>query len=64
MPFCHSPKSFVSKVVSIRRSKITGEEKIGKITSRGQKKKRQFEGKVIMNKRPLDPTHMSLKKEK
>jgi hypothetical protein len=39
MPFCHSLKSFVLEVVSIRRSKITREEKIGKITSRGQKKK-------------------------
>jgi len=26
MPFCHSPRSFISKVVSIRKSIITGEE--------------------------------------
>jgi hypothetical protein len=46
MPFCHSPRSFVSKVVSIRRSKIIGEEKTSRTTSRGQKMKRQFEGEV------------------
>jgi hypothetical protein len=39
MPFCHSLKSFVLEMVSIKRSKIIREEKIGKITSRGQKKK-------------------------
>jgi hypothetical protein len=33
-------------VVSIRRSKITREKEIGKITSRRKKKKRQFEGEV------------------
>jgi hypothetical protein len=26
MSFCHGPKSFISKVVSIRRSRIAGEE--------------------------------------
>jgi hypothetical protein len=40
MPFCHSPTSFVSEVVFIRRSKITREEEIGRTTSKGQKKKR------------------------
>jgi hypothetical protein len=33
-------------VVSIRRRKITGEEEVGRTTSRGKKKKRQFEGEV------------------
>jgi hypothetical protein len=33
-------------VVSIRKSKIIGEEKIGRTTSRGKKKKRQSEGEV------------------
>jgi hypothetical protein len=32
MTFCHNPRSFVSKVVSIRRSRIIGEEEIGKTT--------------------------------
>jgi hypothetical protein len=40
MPFYHSPKSFVLEVVSIRRSRITREEEIGKVASRGQKKKK------------------------
>jgi len=44
MPFCHSLRNFVSKVVSIRRNKIIREEETCKIVSRGQKKKRQFEG--------------------
>ncbi len=46
IPFYHSPISSISKVVSIRRSKITREKEIGKITSRRKKKKRQFEGEV------------------
>jgi hypothetical protein len=33
-------------VVSIKWSKITREEEIGKETSRGQKKKKQFKGEV------------------
>jgi hypothetical protein len=40
MPFCHSPRSFVPKVVSIKRSKITIEKETCKVTSKGQKKKR------------------------
>jgi hypothetical protein len=46
MPLCHSPWDFVSKVVSIRWSRIIGEEEIGKTTSKKQKKKRQYEGEV------------------
>jgi len=46
MPFYHSLRNFVLEVVSIRWSKITGEEETGRTTSRGKKKKRQFEGKV------------------
>jgi len=38
MPFCHSPRSFVLEVVSIKRSKIVGEEEIGKAALRGKKK--------------------------
>jgi hypothetical protein len=40
MPFCYSLRSYASKVVSIRRSRITREEEIGILTSGGQKKKR------------------------
>jgi hypothetical protein len=46
MTFCHSPRSFVSKVVSIRMSRIIGEEETGRTTLKGQKKKKQFEGEV------------------
>jgi len=46
MTFCHSPKSYVSKVVSTRRSKAIGEEEIGIIAIRGQNKNRHFEGEV------------------
>jgi hypothetical protein len=35
MPFCHSPRSFVSKVVSTRMSRAIGEEEIGKVTTKG-----------------------------
>jgi hypothetical protein len=31
MPFCYCPKSFVSKVVSTRRSIAIGKEKVDKI---------------------------------
>jgi hypothetical protein len=46
MPFCHSTKIYVLEVVSIRRNIIIGEEETCKITSRGQKKKRQSKGEV------------------
>jgi hypothetical protein len=46
MPFYHNPRSFISEVVSIRRSRITREEETSKMISRGQKKKRQYEGEV------------------
>jgi hypothetical protein len=46
MPFCHSPRSFVSKVVSIRRNKTIGKEETSKTSIKGQKKKREFEGEV------------------
>jgi hypothetical protein len=41
MPFCHSPRSSILEVVSIRRNRIIGEEKIGKVASRGQNKKKR-----------------------
>jgi hypothetical protein len=40
MPFCHNPRSSILKVVSIRSRKITIEEEIGRVASRGKKKKR------------------------
>jgi hypothetical protein len=46
MPFYHSPRSYVSKVVSIIRNKSTWIEEIDKTTLGGQKKKRQFKGEV------------------
>jgi len=46
MLFCHSLNSFVSKVVSIIRNRITREEKIGKVASRRKKKKRRYKGEV------------------
>jgi hypothetical protein len=46
MSFYHSPKSYVLEVVSIRRSKIIVKEEIGKASSKGQKKKKQYEGEV------------------
>jgi hypothetical protein len=45
MPFCHNPRNYISKVVSIRRSIITRKEETCRATSRG-KKKRQFDGEV------------------
>jgi hypothetical protein len=40
MPFCHSPRSYGSEMVSIRRSRVIGEKEIGRVALRGQKKKR------------------------
>jgi hypothetical protein len=63
MAFCHSHISFVQKVVSIR-NKIIGEEETCRLASRGPKKKRQSKGELIKNKKPLNFTHISPKKEK
>jgi hypothetical protein len=46
MPFCYCPRSFVSKVVSTRRSKAIGEKKTLKATIRGQEKKGYSKGEV------------------
>jgi len=35
MPFCHNPINFIPKVVSIRKRRITREEEIGVVASRG-----------------------------
>jgi hypothetical protein len=51
-------------VVSIRRSKIIGEEETNKAPSRGKKKKDILKERFIKNKRPMNPTHIFLKKEK
>jgi hypothetical protein len=40
MPFYHSLRSFVLEIISIRRSRYTGEEETCIIASRGHKKKR------------------------
>jgi hypothetical protein len=34
MSFCHNPKTYILEVVSIRRSKITGEEETNILASR------------------------------
>jgi hypothetical protein len=60
---CHSTIVLFSEVVSIR-SRITGEEKIGIIASRRQKKKNSLRERFIKNKRPLNPTHIFPNKEK
>jgi len=46
MPFCHSPRSLISKVVSTRRSRATREEQTNRVATRGQKEKKQYKGKV------------------
>jgi hypothetical protein len=40
-------------VVSVRRSRITIEEKTCKVTSKGQKKKDSLRERFIKNKKPL-----------
>jgi hypothetical protein len=45
MPFYHNFRSYVSKVVSIRRSRAT-REKASKAAIGGQEKKGGFEGEV------------------
>jgi hypothetical protein len=42
MPFCHSPKNFVLKVVSPRKSKATREKEVNKAAIGGQEKKGKF----------------------
>jgi len=55
MPLCHSPRSFVSKVVSNRRSLAIGEEKISRTTTRGKKKKGKFEKEVHKKQKTFKP---------
>jgi hypothetical protein len=45
------------------RSRTIGEKEARK-TTRGHEEKREFEGEVIKNKRLLNLTHISLKKDK
>jgi hypothetical protein len=40
MPLCPSPRSFISKVVSIKRNKITKEGETCIVASKGKKQKR------------------------
>jgi hypothetical protein len=46
MPFCHSPRNSISKVVSTKRSRATREEETNRVTTRRQKEKRQSKGEV------------------
>jgi len=53
-------------VVSTRRNKVIKKEKaieVAKTTTRGHEKKGEYEKEVFKNKRPLNPTHISLKKK-
>ncbi len=64
MPFCHSLKSYVLEMVSIRRSKATRKEETNRVATIGQKKKSQFEGEVHQNQKTSEPyTCFSLKKQ-
>jgi len=63
MPFCHSLRSSISKVVSTRKSKATRKKK-KKTTTRGKRRRNNLREKFIKNERPLNPTHISLKKER
>ncbi len=47
MPFCHSPKNFVLKVVSPRKSKATREKEVNKAAIGGQEKKGKFWGRGL-----------------
>jgi hypothetical protein len=59
MPFYHSPRSYVSEVVSIR-SIITREEETCKITLGERKKKIHSKGKIHQEQKAFEPyTHLS-----
>jgi hypothetical protein len=45
MPLCYCPKSYISKLVSIR-SKAIGEKEANKANIRGHEKKGDYEGEV------------------
>ncbi len=64
MPLCHSPRSFVLKVVSNRRSRAIGEEKQVEQPEEDKRRKERLRKKFIENKRLLNHRHMSLKKDK
>jgi hypothetical protein len=57
--FCHSAWSYFLEVVSISRNRATGKKEASRATW-GQKKKRNFEGKVYQEQRTFEPyTHLS-----
>ncbi len=64
MPFCYCPKSFVLEVVSIKRSRAIGEKKKIEQPQEDKRKKDIMRERFIKNKRPLNPTYISSKKEK
>ncbi len=55
MSLYYSPKSFVSEMVSIRRIKTIGEEKVSKATTRRQQKKGKYEGEVYQKQKTFRP---------
>jgi len=55
VPLYYIPKSFVSEVVSTRRIKTIGEEKVGKVTTRRQQKKGKYEREVYQKQKTFKP---------
>lgn len=64
MPLCYYFRSFVLEMVSSQRNRTTWKEKVKWATIKGEEEEKDYEGKVYKNKRPLNPTHIYLKKEK
>jgi hypothetical protein len=64
MPFCHSPKSFVSKMVPLEGTKSQKKNKHAKQPHKDKIIRDSLRERFIKNKRPLNHTHVSLKKEK
>ncbi len=63
MPFCHSLRSFVSEVVSIKRNKNIGEEKQAKQPQVDKKEEKVYERGLLRTKGLLT-LHTFLKKRK
>jgi tRNA A22 N-methylase len=63
MPFCYYPRSCVSKMVSIIRSRATREE-VDRVIIQGQERKETLRERFIKNKKPLNVAHLFPKKEK
>jgi hypothetical protein len=51
-------------VLSIKWSRIIGEEETCRVTSKDKRRRDSLMKRFIKSKRPLNPTHISPKKEK